>query len=143
MAGSTVAVVALAVGNALLGMSLGLFVSAFARTEFQAVQFMPAFVFPQLLLCGLFVARDQMAPLLEVGLLHHAPDLRLRGAAEGHVEGSLGTRGVLDVAVIVGATLSAPGARRRDAAAPHPVTARSVLERAGELDEPVERCGVG
>ena len=55
------AVVALAVGNALLGMSLGLFVSAFARTEFQAVQFMPAIVFPQLLLCGLFVARDQMA----------------------------------------------------------------------------------
>lgn len=56
---------ALAVGNALLGMALGLFVSAFARTEFQAVQFMPAFVFPQLLLCGLFVERDAMAPLLE------------------------------------------------------------------------------
>ena len=55
----------LAVLNALLGMSLGLLVSAFANTEFQAVQFMPAFIFPQLLLCGLFVARDQMAPLLE------------------------------------------------------------------------------
>ena len=51
----------LAVGNALLGMALGLFVSAFARTEFQAVQFMPALVFPQMLLCGLFVARNQMA----------------------------------------------------------------------------------
>ena len=47
--------------NAVLGMALGLFVSAFARTEFQAVQFMPAIVFPQLLLCGLFVARAQMA----------------------------------------------------------------------------------
>jgi ABC-2 type transport system permease protein len=45
----------LAVGNAVLGMALGLFVSAFARTEFQAVQFMPAIIFPQLLLCGLFV----------------------------------------------------------------------------------------
>jgi ABC-2 type transport system permease protein len=56
---------ALAVANALLGMALGLFVSAFAQTEFQAVQFMPAFIFPQLLLCGLFVARDQMAPLLD------------------------------------------------------------------------------
>jgi ABC-2 type transport system permease protein len=44
---------ALAVGNAVLGMALGLFVSAFARTEFQAVQFMPALVLPQLLLCGL------------------------------------------------------------------------------------------
>ena len=49
------------VGNALLGVALGLFVSAFARSEFQAVQFMPAVVLPQLLLCGLFVARDQMA----------------------------------------------------------------------------------
>ncbi len=55
----------LAIGNAVLGMALGLFVSAFARTEFQAVQFMPALIFPQLLLCGLFVARDAMAPLLE------------------------------------------------------------------------------
>ncbi len=54
----------LAVGNALLGMALGLFVSAFAQTEFQAVQFMPAVVFPQMLLCGLFVARAAMAPLL-------------------------------------------------------------------------------
>jgi len=51
----------LAIGNALLGMALGLFASAFARTEFQAVQFMPALIFPQLLLCGLFVSRDQMA----------------------------------------------------------------------------------
>ena len=58
-------VVGLAIGNAVLGMSLGLFVSAFARTEFQAVQFMPAFVFPQLLLCGLLVPRDQMAGWLE------------------------------------------------------------------------------
>ena len=31
-------------------MALGLFVSAFATSEFQAVQFMPAFVLPQLLL---------------------------------------------------------------------------------------------
>jgi ABC-2 type transport system permease protein len=54
----------LAVGNALLGMALGLFVSAFARTEFQAVQFMPALIVPQLLLCGLFVAREEMAGVL-------------------------------------------------------------------------------
>lgn len=55
----------LAIGNAILGMALGLFASAFARTEFQAVQFMPAFIFPQLLLCGLFVPREAMAPALE------------------------------------------------------------------------------
>ncbi len=54
-----------AVLSAFLGTALGLFVSAFAATEFQAVQFMPAFIFPQLLVCGLFVARDQMAKLLQ------------------------------------------------------------------------------
>jgi ABC-2 type transport system permease protein len=57
-------VVVLAVANAVLGSTLGLFVSAFAETEFQAVQFMPAVVLPQILLCGLFVARDQMASWL-------------------------------------------------------------------------------
>ena len=66
VAGPKWAVVLLAIGNALLGMSLGLFVSAFATTEFQAVQFMPALVFPQLLLCGLFVARAEMAEWLQV-----------------------------------------------------------------------------
>jgi ABC-2 type transport system permease protein len=60
-AGPIWAVVLLAVGNAVLGMAMGLFVSAFAATEFQAVQFMPAFLLPQLLLCGLVVTRDQMA----------------------------------------------------------------------------------
>jgi ABC-2 type transport system permease protein len=63
--GSVAVVVLLAVCNALLGMALGLFASAFAQSEFQAVQFMPAFVLPQFLLCGLLVARDKMAPLLE------------------------------------------------------------------------------
>jgi ABC-2 type transport system permease protein len=54
----------LAVGNALLGMALGLGVSAFARTEFQAVQFMPALIFPQLILCGLFIQRSDMSTAL-------------------------------------------------------------------------------
>ena len=53
--------VVVAVVDALLGTALGLFVSAFARTEFQAVQFMPAFVLPQFLLCGLLVPRDDAA----------------------------------------------------------------------------------
>ncbi len=53
-----------AIADAVLGSALGLFVSAFAATEFQAVQFMPAFVVPQILLCGLFVARDQLPPVL-------------------------------------------------------------------------------
>jgi len=100
VAGSTAVVVALAVGNALLGMSLGLFVSAFAQTEFQAVQFMPAIVFPQLLLCGLFVARDQMIGVLQV--LSDAMPLTYAFDALDRVttEGSLGARGALDVAVV-------------------------------------------
>jgi len=63
--GSPWLVLGIAVANALLGMALGLFTSAFARTEFQAVQFMPAIVVPQLLLCGLVWPRDQMAGPLE------------------------------------------------------------------------------
>ncbi|MDQ0776486.1 ABC-2 type transport system permease protein [Streptomyces aurantiacus] len=51
--------------DALLGTALGLFVSAFASSEFQAVQFMPAVIFPQLLLCGLFTPRPAMHPVLE------------------------------------------------------------------------------
>jgi ABC-2 type transport system permease protein len=53
-----------AVVDAILGSALGLFVSAFAQTEFQAVQFMPLFVIPQILLCGLFVPRAAMPDVL-------------------------------------------------------------------------------
>ncbi|HUB93437.1 MAG TPA: ABC transporter permease [Verrucomicrobiae bacterium] len=63
--GGTVPTLVGAVLSAFLGTSLGLFVSAFAATEFQAVQFMPAFIFPQLLTCGLFVPRGQMARFLQ------------------------------------------------------------------------------
>jgi ABC-2 type transport system permease protein len=101
------AVVALAIANALLGMSLGLFVSAFARTEFQAVQFMPALVFPQLLLCGLIVARAEMADWLRVLSallpLTYAYDALSRATAES----ALGARFWRDVAVIIGASLLA------------------------------------
>lgn len=65
VAGSLWMLLLVAVLDAVLGMALGLFVSAFARSEFQAVQFMPAVVLPQALLCGLFVPREQMAEVLE------------------------------------------------------------------------------
>jgi ABC-2 type transport system permease protein len=58
-------VVLIAVINAVLGVALGLLCSAFARTEFQAVQFLPVVVVPQILLCGLFVPRGQMAGWLQ------------------------------------------------------------------------------
>ncbi len=57
-------VVVVAVLDALLGTALGLSLSALASTEFQAVQFMPAFILPQLLLCGIIVPRDQMPTVL-------------------------------------------------------------------------------
>ena len=95
---------ALAVANAVLGMALGLFVSAFAATEFQAVQFLPAFLLPQMLLCGLFVARDEMAGWLravsDVLPLTYAYDALQRVATSG----DLGSDGAIDVVVIGGAT---------------------------------------
>ena len=102
VAGPQWAVVALAVANATLGMALGLFLSAFATTEFQAVQFMPAIVLPQFLLCGLFVARSDMAEWLRVVSaflpLTYAYDA-LAKVAKG---GPYGARLALDVAVILG-----------------------------------------
>ncbi|MBV2354586.1 ABC transporter permease [Streptomyces sp. J2-1] len=65
VAGSPWLLLLVALLDALLGTALGLFVSAFAASEFQAVQFMPAVIFPQLLLCGLFTPRSAMHPVLE------------------------------------------------------------------------------
>ncbi|MEW1721815.1 ABC transporter permease [Streptomyces sp. NPDC093109] len=65
VAGSAWPLLLVALLDALLGTALGLFVSAFAASEFQAVQFLPAVIFPQLLLCGLFTPRANMQPVLE------------------------------------------------------------------------------
>lgn len=94
-------VVVLAVANAVLGSTLGLFVSAFAQTEFQAVQFMPAVVFPQIFLCGLFVPREEMAAWLRVISyflpLTYAYDALARTATD-----RLDARFALNVAVVCG-----------------------------------------
>ena len=65
IAGPLWLLVVIAVFDAVLGTALGLLASGFARTEFQAVQFMPAFVLPQFLLCGLLVPRELLPPALE------------------------------------------------------------------------------
>jgi ABC-2 type transport system permease protein len=105
VAGSTALVVALAVLNALLGMALGLFLSAFAATEFQAVQFMPAFLLPQLLLCGILAPRDSMSDVLRwlsaVLPMTYAYDALSRVAA-GDGLGEV----AVDVAVLVAAALA-------------------------------------
>lgn len=61
-----------AVLDTFLGVALGLMVSAFARTEFQAVQFMPILIFPQFIVCGLFVPLDKLPDLLE-SIAHWLP----------------------------------------------------------------------
>jgi ABC-2 type transport system permease protein len=112
-------VAALAVSNAVLGSALGLCVSAFAQTEFQAVQFMPAMVFPQILLSGLFVSRDAMATWLrwisDALPLTYAYDALARTSAD-----ALDARFATDVGVVAGGialalALGAATLRRRTA----------------------------
>jgi ABC-2 type transport system permease protein len=115
--GSLALVFLLAVLNAILGNALGLFASAFANTEFQAVQFMPAFLLPQLLLCGVFGPREEMAQVLQWA----AAVLPMTYAFDGLTSVAAGDALPLtDVAVIVGAALVALAAgastlRRRTA----------------------------
>ncbi len=105
--GSPALVVCLAVANALLGMSLGLFVSAFASTEFQVAQFMPAVIMPQILLCGLIVPRDQMAGALQtvsdVLPMSYAVDALTHVATSATIDRSL----IVDIVVVLGVTVLA------------------------------------
>jgi ABC-2 type transport system permease protein len=107
LAASPGLVVLLAVLDALLGMALGLFLSAFARNEFQAVQFLPAFVLPQLLLCGLFAPREAMAAplrwLSNVFPLSYAVDGMQQLAVSSSVTGELAR----DLVIVAGASVLA------------------------------------
>ena len=102
-------VLTLAVLNALLGMALGLFLSAFATTEFQAVQFMPAAVVPQVLLGGLLTPRDQMADVLrwvsDVLPMSYAIDALAAARTSTTVTGGM----AVDLAVVAGCVLAALG----------------------------------
>lgn len=119
-AGSKALVILIAVVNAVLGVALGLFCSAFAQTEFQAVQFMPVVVIPQFLLCGLLVPRDQMAGWLQavsdVLPLSYAVEALQEVGANAEPTGTMWR----DVAVVAGAVvvalmLAAATLRRRTA----------------------------
>ena len=95
-----------AVADAVLGTALGLLVSAFATTEFQAVQFMPAFVLPQILLCGLFVPREAMPAVLEA--ISDVLPLSYAVDAMQELVGAADTSAVWrDVAVVAGFALGA------------------------------------
>ncbi|HEX6148801.1 ABC transporter permease [Nocardioides sp.] len=106
-----------AVVDAVLGTALGLFVSAFAATEFQAVQFMPAVVLPQLLLCGLFVPRSAMPDVLEaisnVLPLSYAVDAMKTLTQSSEVGEVWGDLGIVLGFVVGGLALGAATLRRR------------------------------
>jgi ABC-2 type transport system permease protein len=108
-----------AVVDAVLGTVLGLFVSAFARTEFQAVQFMPALVIPQILLCGLFVPRDELPRALEVISdvlpLSYAVDAMQKVASSTETGAVWGDIGIIAAYVVAGLALGALTLRRQSA----------------------------
>jgi ABC-2 type transport system permease protein len=106
VAGPKWVVVALAVANAVLGSTLGLFVSAFAQTEFQAVQFMPAFVLPQILLCGLFVAQSEMATWLRA-ISYAMPMTYAYDALARTAANNFDARFAVNVAVVLGCVVLA------------------------------------
>ncbi|MEU1290574.1 ABC transporter permease [Kitasatospora sp. NPDC005856] len=107
VAGPSWLLLAVAVADGLLGMALGLFVSAFATTEFQAVQFLPAFVLPQLLLCGLFTPRATMAAWLHA--LSDALPLSYAVDAMNEIttRSGLSGRTVADLLIVLGCALAA------------------------------------
>ena len=105
--GPVLLVVLLAVCVALLGTGLGLLASAYARSEFQVVQFFPVIILPQLLLCGLLVARQRMP-----AALHAISDvLPLSYAVDGmhHLTRQMGASGALlgDIVIVLGFALGA------------------------------------
>lgn len=119
-AGSPALVVLIAILDAVLGVALGLLASAFARTEFQAVQFMPVIVLPQFFLCGLLVPRGQLPGWLEA--LSNVMPLSYAVDALQQVSTHTGATGLMwrDLAVVaafaaVALILGAATLRRRTA----------------------------
>lgn len=106
-----------AVLNAVVGSALGLAASALARTEFQAVQLMPAFLLPQILLCGFIMPRDQMPEVLEwisrALPLTYAVDAMQKIATGGGWEDTRGAIGVLVLFIVGAVALGTTTLRRR------------------------------
>jgi ABC-2 type transport system permease protein len=118
VAGPAWLLVTIAVLDAILGMALGLFVSAFAATEFQAVQFLPAVVLPQFLLCGLLVPREEMNDFLHavssVLPLSYAVDAMRAVTTSATVQGETWRDlGIVAGAIVLALALGAATLRRR------------------------------
>jgi ABC-2 type transport system permease protein len=107
--GSLWLLLAVAVADAILGTTLGLLASAFARTEFQVIQFMPALVFPQILLGGIFLPREQLPDVLRSISdwlpLSHAIDALRAVAADSEDAAFVGGELLIIAAWVVGAVV--------------------------------------
>jgi len=105
--GSPLLIAAIAVFDAILGMAIGLFTSAFATSEFQAVQFMPLVVMPQALLCGLIEPRERMAGWLQsasdVMPLTYAVEALTKVGRSSDISSSV----LIDITVVLGAAVLA------------------------------------
>jgi ABC-2 type transport system permease protein len=100
---------AVALADAVLGTTLGLLASAFARTEFQVVQFMPVIIFPQVLLGGVFLPRDQLPDVLHAISdwlpLSHAIDALNAVAADSEDAAYVGGKLLIIAAYAIGAVI--------------------------------------
>ncbi|GAA2551467.1 ABC transporter permease [Mycolicibacterium diernhoferi] len=108
-AGSPALVIVIAIVNAVLGVGLGLLCSAFARTEFQAVQFMPVVIAPQLLLCGIIVPRDALPDWLQWISNALPASYALEALQQVGEHAELTGIAVRDIAVVIGFAVVALG----------------------------------
>jgi ABC-2 type transport system permease protein len=106
-AGSPLVVFLIAIINAILGVGLGLLCSAFARTEFQAVQFMPVVIAPQLLLCGIIVPRELLPDWLHWISNALPASYALEALQQVGAHPELTATAVRDIVVVVGFAIAA------------------------------------
>lgn len=116
--GSAWTVALIAIVTSVFGMALGLLVSAFAATEFQAVQFMPVLIVPQIFLCGLIWPREQMAGWLQgvsdaLPLTYSVEALQQVQTSSDLTAEMWGDLGIVAGAVVIATVLGAATLRRR------------------------------
>ncbi len=120
VAGSLAWLLFVTLADAWLGVALGLLASAFARTEFQAIQLMPVVVLPQLLLCGLFQPRAEMAHVLRWAAdalpLSYAVEALQHVATHPSVDGGFARDLAVLAAFVVGGIAAAAATLRRRSA---------------------------
>ena len=121
--GSPILVFVIAIINAVLGVGLGLLCSAFARTEFQAVQFMPVVIAPQLLLCGIIVPRDVLPDWLQWISNVLPASYALEALQQVGAYPDLTAIALRDIVVVIGFAVRRPVPGRRDATTKDTVTA--------------------